>query len=153
MSFGHDEYLYQVLKHHKVSVLALRGAVDARRQAIGAVQGCRLPPEALYMIRYHSFYPWHTKGDYAHLASQYDHAMLEQIHLFKYSTLPRCIFRCCFLTRATLQRVRSVLEGGHAARHRHTEALLSTIDRRVCSRQNQVLKRLLARSSTHEPCH
>jgi inositol oxygenase len=61
MSFGHDEYLYQVLKNHSK---------------------CRLPAEALYMIRYHSFYPWHTGGDYAHLASEYDKKMLSKIHLF-----------------------------------------------------------------------
>ena len=38
MSWGHDEYLYQVVKDH-------------------------LPEEGLYMIRYHSFYPGHREGD------------------------------------------------------------------------------------------
>ena len=37
MSWGHDEYLYRVLINHP---------------------DCRLPDEALYIIRYHSFYPW-----------------------------------------------------------------------------------------------
>ena len=42
-SWGHDEYLYQVLKHNKIN----------------------LPEEALYIIRYHSLYPYH-KEDYYH---------------------------------------------------------------------------------------
>ena len=54
MSWGHDEYLYQVLKHNKSS----------------------LPKEALGAIRYHSFYPWHTSGAYEHLANEHDAAML-----------------------------------------------------------------------------
>jgi inositol oxygenase len=54
MSFGHDEYIYQVLKQNKTL----------------------LPDEALYLVRYHSFYPWHQKEGYAHLASQKDWDML-----------------------------------------------------------------------------
>ncbi|VDM34547.1 unnamed protein product, partial [Toxocara canis] len=42
MTWGHDEYLYQVLKNHNST----------------------LPAEALYAIRFHSFYPYHTGGDY-----------------------------------------------------------------------------------------
>ena len=42
ISWGHDEYMYQVLKHNK----------------------CSIPEEGLAMIRYHSFYPWHTGGAY-----------------------------------------------------------------------------------------
>jgi len=41
---GHDEYLYQVVKDY-------------------------LPKEALYMVRYHSFYPAHREGEYQHLMS------------------------------------------------------------------------------------
>lgn len=37
MSWGHDEYLYRVLINHRQ---------------------CTLPDESLYIIRYHSFYPW-----------------------------------------------------------------------------------------------
>lgn len=51
MSYGHDEYLYQVLKHNKQ---------------------CTLPPQALFIIRFHSFYPWHKLGAYQHLATQND---------------------------------------------------------------------------------
>ncbi|KAL1500975.1 hypothetical protein ABEB36_006385 [Hypothenemus hampei] len=50
MSWGHDEYLYRVLKHNKT----------------------RLPEQALKMIRFHSFYPWHTGDDYGHLMTETD---------------------------------------------------------------------------------
>jgi inositol oxygenase len=51
LSWGHDEYIYQVTKEY-------------------------LPVEAQYMLRYHSFYPWHREGAYAHLANELDRAML-----------------------------------------------------------------------------
>lgn len=57
MSFGHDEYLYHVLRGN-----------------------CKLPDEALYLIRYHSFHPFHYWGDYMYLASEYD---LKQLPLLK----------------------------------------------------------------------
>ncbi len=41
LAWGHDEYMYRVLKNHPM---------------------CTLPQEALWMIRFHSFYPWHSKG-------------------------------------------------------------------------------------------
>ena len=61
MSFGHDEYMYRVL--------------------VG--NGTKLPEEGLYMIRYHSFYPWHTGGAYDHLCTDKDRKMLDWIHEFK----------------------------------------------------------------------
>src|SRR5436190_5270752 len=54
MSWGHDEYLYHVVKDY-------------------------LPPEALYMIRYHSFYPWHREGQYDYLMNDDDRAMLKWV--------------------------------------------------------------------------
>lgn len=57
MSWGHDEYMYRMLIHNK----------------------CTLPDEALYMIRFHSFYPWHTGGDYDHLCSVKDFNMKEWV--------------------------------------------------------------------------
>jgi inositol oxygenase len=51
MSWGHDEYLYRVL--------------------IGNSQ-VKLPQAALYMIRFHSFYPWHKHGAYNHLTNDQD---------------------------------------------------------------------------------
>ncbi|KAK7065857.1 hypothetical protein SK128_014148, partial [Halocaridina rubra] len=60
MSWGHDEYMYHVLKHNKST----------------------LPEEGLYMIRFHSFYPWHAGGDYMHLCSNKDLEMLPWIKEF-----------------------------------------------------------------------
>ena len=57
MSWGHDEYLYHLLHDH-------------------------LPIEALYMIRYHSFYSWHKEGDYDHLCNDQDRAMLPWVQRF-----------------------------------------------------------------------
>lgn len=59
LSFGHDEYLYHVVK-----------------------DGSRLPLEALYMIRYHSFYPWHREGAYGHLTNEQDRRMLPEVQKF-----------------------------------------------------------------------
>jgi inositol oxygenase len=60
MSWGHDEYLYQVCVRN----------------------GCTLPIQALYMIRFHSFYPWHNKGAYVHLTDAADQANLEWVLKF-----------------------------------------------------------------------
>ena len=61
MSWGHDEYLYHVLKHNKST----------------------LPDQALKIIRYHSFYPWHSAGDYEHLCTPEDEEIKEWVLLFK----------------------------------------------------------------------
>jgi inositol oxygenase len=60
-SWGHDEYLYRVLKRSKTN----------------------LPEVALHVIRFHSFYPWHTKGAYAHLADQQDREFLPWLKAFQ----------------------------------------------------------------------
>ncbi|XP_071540191.1 inositol oxygenase isoform X2 [Panulirus ornatus] len=60
MSWGHDEYMYQVLKHNKST----------------------LPEEALYIIRFHSFYPWHCSGDYMHLCDNRDLEILPWVKEF-----------------------------------------------------------------------
>lgn len=57
MSWGHDEYLYHVLKEH-------------------------LPTPALYMIRYHSFYAWHREGQYDWLCDDRDREMLPWVQKF-----------------------------------------------------------------------
>ncbi|KAI0018661.1 DUF706-domain-containing protein [Xylariomycetidae sp. FL0641] len=59
LSWGHDEYLYHVVKDQST-----------------------LPPEALAMIRYHSFYPWHKEGAYRHLMDAHDERMLEAVRAF-----------------------------------------------------------------------
>ncbi|KAF8876622.1 putative myo-inositol oxygenase [Mucidula mucida] len=59
LSWGHDEYLYHVLKDQS-----------------------SLPDEALAMIRYHSFYPWHREGAYAHLTNASDEKALTAVRAF-----------------------------------------------------------------------
>ena len=59
-SFGHDEYLYHLLKFNKVN----------------------LPKEAYYMIRYHSLYLWHTENEYSHLENNKDKDMKKWVKLF-----------------------------------------------------------------------
>mmetsp|Transcript_2776 Transcript_2776/g.7266 ORF Transcript_2776/g.7266 Transcript_2776/m.7266 type:complete len:291 (+) Transcript_2776:64-936(+) len=60
MSWGHDEYMYQLLKHN----------------------GCTIPQEGLDMVRFHSFYPWHDKGAYTHLMAPGDEKTLEWVKEF-----------------------------------------------------------------------
>merc|ERR1712217_665083 len=50
LSWGHDEYMYQVLKEN----------------------GCTIPEDGLNMIRLHSFYPWHDRRAYTHLEAPED---------------------------------------------------------------------------------
>jgi inositol oxygenase len=57
MSFGHDGYIAEVMKPY-------------------------LLDEALYMLRFHSFYPWHRRGAYTHLMNDKDAAMLEWVKKF-----------------------------------------------------------------------
>jgi inositol oxygenase len=57
MSFGHDGYIAEVMKPY-------------------------LPDEALYMLRFHSFYAWHRHGAYEHLVSEKDRAMLKWVNKF-----------------------------------------------------------------------
>lgn len=61
MSWGHDEYMFRVLKNHPE---------------------CTLPEIGLNMIRFHSFYPWHTSGDYMHLCNNKDLEMLKWVKVF-----------------------------------------------------------------------
>ena len=59
-SFGHDEYLYRLLKFNKIN----------------------LPTEAYYMVRFHSLYLWHDKNEYAHLEDETDKEMKKWVKLF-----------------------------------------------------------------------
>lgn len=67
MSWGHDEYLYQMMKDY-------------------------LPEPALYMIRYHSFYSQHREKAYNHLMDKHDHEMFKWVDKFNpydlYSKVP-----------------------------------------------------------------
>lgn len=57
LSWGHDEYLYQVVKDY-------------------------LPEEALYMIRYHSFYAAHRENAYDHLMNDQDRQLFRWVRAF-----------------------------------------------------------------------
>ena len=57
LSWGHDEYLYHVVKDY-------------------------LPAEGLAMIRYHSCYPVHTEHEYAQLMTEHDQKMMEWVRKF-----------------------------------------------------------------------
>lgn len=66
MSWGHDEYLYHVMKDY-------------------------LPEPALYMIRYHSFYAWHREDQYDWLCDDHDRAMLPWVRRFNpYDLYSKC---------------------------------------------------------------
>ncbi len=57
-AYGHDEYLYQVVKNY-------------------------VPPQAAYIIRYHSFYAQHQHNAYAHLLDDRDNQMMHWVNLFQ----------------------------------------------------------------------
>ncbi len=57
LSWGHDEYVYNMMKDY-------------------------LPEPALYMLRYHSFYPQHKEHAYGHLMNAHDHEMFKWVDLF-----------------------------------------------------------------------
>lgn len=59
LSWGHDEYLYHVVKDQST-----------------------LPQEALAMIRYHSFYPWHKENAYREFMDDHDEKMLAAVRAF-----------------------------------------------------------------------
>jgi inositol oxygenase len=66
ISWGHDEYLYDVLTYNR---------------EIGNVSK-DFPIEAYYMIRFHSFYPWHSYGEYTEIESDIDKKNKEAVQLF-----------------------------------------------------------------------
>lgn len=70
MSYGHDEYLANVLEKNNT----------------------KLPKEAIYIIRYHSFYSWHTPKNnlirgYTYFANKEDWRMLPLLKAFQKSDL------------------------------------------------------------------
>jgi inositol oxygenase len=66
MSWGHDEYVYQLLKNY-------------------------LPEPGLYMLRYHSFYSWHKDVEYDYLLDNHDREMLKWVKLFNpYDLYSKC---------------------------------------------------------------
>ena len=70
MSYGHDEYLASVLEKNNV----------------------KLPKEAIYIIRFHSFYAWHSPKNssirgYTYFANDYDWEMLPLLKAFQKTDL------------------------------------------------------------------
>lgn len=66
MSWGHDEYMYHILKHY-------------------------LPEPALYIVRYHSFYAWHRENEYDYLCDDHDRKMLSWVRKFNpYDLYTKC---------------------------------------------------------------
>ena len=61
LAWGHDEYLFKVLENHPQN---------------------SIPEAGMVMIRYHSFYPWHTGGSYSQLLNKKDAEYLEWIRDF-----------------------------------------------------------------------
>jgi inositol oxygenase len=57
MSWGHDEFFYHIAKEY-------------------------LPEPALYMLRYHSFYPAHREGAYDYLMNDNDREMFQWVKTF-----------------------------------------------------------------------
>lgn len=57
MTWGHDEYIYHMMKPY-------------------------LPEQALYMLRYHSFYPQHRENAYSHLMTAHDHQLFKAVNQF-----------------------------------------------------------------------
>ena len=60
MSWGHDDYMFNVLKHNKT----------------------KLPDVACNIIRFHSFYPWHNGGDYQYLQAPQDEETKKWVLIF-----------------------------------------------------------------------
>ncbi|TMW55471.1 hypothetical protein Poli38472_010353 [Pythium oligandrum] len=56
-AWGHDEYMYQMLKFNKTTI----------------------PEEGLAMIRFHSCYPWHKEKEYQHLMAEGDEDLLDWV--------------------------------------------------------------------------
>ena len=61
LAWGHDEYLFRVLSNHRDN---------------------KIPEAGMAMIRYHSFYPWHSGGSYSRLLNEKDAQYLEWIRDF-----------------------------------------------------------------------
>ena len=61
ITFGHDEYLYQVLKQNDNHYISQK---------------------YLDIIRYHSFYPWHTGNDYYCFMKENDKKILKDVLMF-----------------------------------------------------------------------
>ena len=62
LSYGHDEYLFQVLKQNNDKHYISKKYWD--------------------VIRFHSFYPWHSKGEYIYLMDDLDYDIMKLVQDF-----------------------------------------------------------------------
>jgi len=70
LAWGHDEYLWHVLNNH---------------------EGNTIPLEGMAMIRYHSFYPWHSCGEYTQFETKIDEKYKAAVLDFnKYDLYTKC---------------------------------------------------------------
>ena len=65
-SYGHDEYLYDVLKYNK---------------EIGNISN-KFPTVGYDIIRFHSLYPWHWYGEYTNFEDEKDKETKKYVQLF-----------------------------------------------------------------------
>ena len=84
MSWGHDEYMYHVMKGN----------------------GCTMPPAAFAIVRYHSFYAWHRDGAYAHLCNEADSDALAWVKAFN-----QCDLYSKSIARVDVDALRPYYEG------------------------------------------
>lgn len=103
MSWGHDEYLYRVCLHNKST----------------------LPPQALYCIRFHSFYPWHKEGGYSHLTDEEDRKMLKWVKVRRVMSLLEYSLSLVFV-RFSVLKSQSVIAIMHTPSQVHTTGLPTT---------------------------
>eukprot|EP01087_Luapelamoeba_hula_P019439 TRINITY_DN643_c0_g1_i1.p1 TRINITY_DN643_c0_g1~~TRINITY_DN643_c0_g1_i1.p1 ORF type:complete len:281 (+),score=29.71 TRINITY_DN643_c0_g1_i1:262-1104(+) len=84
MSWGHDEYMYQVCLKN----------------------GCTLPAEGLYIIRFHSFYAYHLNGAYRQFQSETDVKMFPWLKAFQ-----RCDLYSKEETRVNVAELKEYYQG------------------------------------------
>merc|ERR1719414_2092436 len=101
MTYGHDEYMYNVL--------------------VG--NGCPIPEEGLYMIRFHSFYPWHTEQEYKWMEDEKDTKMLpwvlESTSLTCTPSPTTCPTLRLYARTTSLSLTSTALESSVGSRSRH----------------------------------
>jgi len=84
MSWGHDEYMYQVCVKNN----------------------CTLPPQALYLVRFHSFYAFHQGCAYKELMNDTDREMLFWLREFQ-----KCDLYSKENKKADLQELKGYYQG------------------------------------------
>ena len=81
LSWGHDEVRRTARSLAGLPLIPLLINVNQYLYNVFKDQSS-LPAEALAMIRYHSFYPWHREGAYSHLTNDKDARILAAVQAF-----------------------------------------------------------------------